>query len=60
MADVSADALIRTIYPQVKYRPGSRYYYSNTGYLIAQELVAALSNTKSFSAEFARIVNSVG
>lgn len=60
MADVSADALIRSIYPKIKYPPGSKYYYSNTGYLIAQEVVAALSDSKSFSAEIARIVHSVG
>ncbi|MFY9720149.1 MAG: serine hydrolase domain-containing protein [Candidatus Cybelea sp.] len=60
MADVPADALIRSIYPQIKYPPGSKYYYSNTGYLIAQEVVAALSESKSFSAEIARIVHSVG
>jgi D-alanyl-D-alanine carboxypeptidase len=60
-ADVSADALIRTIYPQIKFAPpGSKYHYSNTGYLIAQEVVAARSDSKSFSAEIARIVRSVG
>jgi D-alanyl-D-alanine carboxypeptidase len=60
MADVSADALIRSVYPRIKYPPGSKYYYSNTGYLIAQEVVAALSDSKSFSVEIARIVHSVG
>lgn len=60
MADVPADALIRTIYPQIKYPPGSRYYYSNTGYLIAQEVVAARSGSKSFSSEIARIVDIIG
>ena len=61
MADVPADTLIRTIYPQIKFPPpGSRYHYSNTGYLIAQEAVAKLSASKSFSAEIARIVRSVG
>ncbi len=60
-ANVPADALIRTIYPQIKFRPpGSKYHYSNTGYLIAQEVVAKLSDSRSFSAEIARIVNSVG
>jgi D-alanyl-D-alanine carboxypeptidase len=57
---VPADALIRKIYPQIKFPPGSRYHYSNTGYLIAQEVVAKLSNSKSFAAEIARIVRSVG
>lgn len=40
--------------------PGSKYHYSNTGYLIAQEIVAALSSSKSFSTEIARIIRSVG
>lgn len=61
MADVSADTLIRMIYPQIKFPPpGSKYHYSNTGYLIAQELVATLSDSKSFSAEIARIASSAG
>jgi D-alanyl-D-alanine carboxypeptidase len=61
MADVLADTLIRTVYPQIKFAPpGSKYHYSNTGYLIAQEVVAALSESKSFSAEIARIANSAG
>ena len=60
MTDVPADTLIRMVYPDIKYTPGSKYYYSNTGYLIAQEVVAALSESKSYSAEIARIVNSVG
>jgi D-alanyl-D-alanine carboxypeptidase len=33
---------------------------SNTGYIIAQQVVEKLSNSKSFSAEIARIVNIVG
>ena len=60
MANVPADALIRTIYPQIKFPSGSKYHYSNTGYLIAQEIVSALSDSKSFSAEIARIASSVG
>jgi len=60
MANVSADKLIRSIYPRFKYPPGSKYYYSNTGYLIAQEVVAARSDSQSFSVEIARIINSVG
>src|SRR5215469_11124084 len=46
MADVSAGTLVRTVYPNIKYAPGSRYYYSNTGYLLAQEIVAARSDSK--------------
>jgi D-alanyl-D-alanine carboxypeptidase len=61
MVDVPADSLIRIVYPQIKFPPpGSKYAYSNTGYLIAQEVVAALSDSKSFSAEIARIVSDVG
>jgi D-alanyl-D-alanine carboxypeptidase len=61
MAYVPADALIRKIYPQIKFSPpGSQYHYSNTGYLVAQEVVAKLSDSRSFAAEIARIVRSVG
>jgi D-alanyl-D-alanine carboxypeptidase len=61
MADVPADALIRIVYRQIKFAPpGSKYHYSNTGYLIAQEVVAARSDSKSYSAEIARIVSDVG
>ncbi len=60
MAYMSADRLIRLVYPAIKYRPGSKYYYSNTGYLLAQEIVAARSKSRSFDAEMARIIRSVG
>jgi D-alanyl-D-alanine carboxypeptidase len=60
MAKTPADALIRMVYPRIKYAPGSKYYYSNTGYIIAQEVVAARSGSKSFSAEIDRIIKSVG
>jgi D-alanyl-D-alanine carboxypeptidase len=60
MANTPADALVRMVYPRIKYAPGSRYYYSNTGYIIAQEVVAAVSDSKSFSAEIDRIIKSVG
>ena len=60
LADESADVLIRSVYPQIKFPPGSKYYYSNTGYLIAQEVVAAVSDSKSYPAEIARIINTVG
>ena len=59
-ANVSADSLIRLIYPSIKFRPGSRYLYSNTGYLLAQEIVAARSRSHSYDAELARIFASVG
>jgi D-alanyl-D-alanine carboxypeptidase len=60
MADVSSGTLIGTVYPKIKFPPGTKYYYSNTGYLIAQEVVAALAPSKSFDAEIARIAKSVG
>ena len=61
MANVPAVTLIRSIYPQIKFAPpGSKYRYSNTGYLIAQEVVAALSNSKSFASEILRIAGSAG
>ncbi|MBC5824863.1 MAG: beta-lactamase family protein [Candidatus Eremiobacteraeota bacterium] len=59
-ANVSSDALIRLVYPKMKYAPGSKYSYSNTGYLLAQEVVAARSKSKSYDAEIARIIASVG
>jgi D-alanyl-D-alanine carboxypeptidase len=60
MANTPADALIRMVYPRIKYAPGTKYHYSNTGYIIAQEVVAARSDSKSFSTEIDRIINSVG
>jgi D-alanyl-D-alanine carboxypeptidase len=59
-ARVAADTLIRYVYPQQKYPPGSRYAYSNTGYLLAQEVVAARSASRSYAAEVDRIIASVG
>jgi D-alanyl-D-alanine carboxypeptidase len=59
-ANVSSDALIRLVYPAIKFRPGSTYHYSNTGYLLAQEVVAAHSKSKSFDTEIARIIASAG
>jgi D-alanyl-D-alanine carboxypeptidase len=59
-ANVSADTLIRMVYPAFRSKPGSEYHYSNTGYLLAQEIVAARSKSKSFAAEMARIIASVG
>jgi D-alanyl-D-alanine carboxypeptidase len=55
-----ADQLIRLIYPQIKYPPGTKYSYSNTGYLLAQEVVAARSQSHSFAREVARIIASAG
>jgi D-alanyl-D-alanine carboxypeptidase len=59
-ARVPADTLIRSVYPQQKYAPGSRYAYSNTGYLLAQEVVSARSASHSFAAEIDRIIASAG
>jgi len=58
--NVSADTLIRLVYPKFIAAPGSKYHYSNTGYLLVQEVVAARSKSKSFDAEIARIIASVG
>lgn len=60
MANVSADKLIRLVYPAIKYPPGSKYYYSNTGYLLAQEVVAARSKSRSFGAALAAIFAQAG
>lgn len=59
-ANVSADRLIRLVYPKQKFHPGTKYYYSNTGYLLAQKIVDARSESKSFDKEIARIIASVG
>ncbi len=59
-ANVSADALIRMVYPQIRYAPGTKYHYSNTGYLLAQEIVDARSKSHSFETEMARIIASAG
>ena len=55
-ADVSADALIRFVYPNIKFPPGTKYFYSNTGYLLAQKVVDARSSSGSFAKELARII----
>jgi D-alanyl-D-alanine carboxypeptidase len=60
MANVSADRLIRLVYPKFKSKPGTEYHYSNTGYLLAQEVVDARSTSKSFATEMRRIITSVG
>ncbi len=59
-ARVSADSEIRLVYPKLKYPPGTKYYYSNTGYLLAQEVVASQSPSRSFDAEMTRIIASAG
>ena len=59
-SDVSADTLIRLVYPSLKFPPGTKYFYSNTGYLLAQEVVAARSRSGSYEKELARIFASVG
>jgi D-alanyl-D-alanine carboxypeptidase len=59
-ANLSTDTLIRLVYPKFRSKPGTQYHYSNTGYLLAQEVVAARSQSKSFDAEMARIIASAG
>jgi D-alanyl-D-alanine carboxypeptidase len=59
-ANVAADSLIRMVYPKFKSKPGTAYLYSNTGYLLAQEVVEARATSRSFAAEIARIVASAG
>jgi D-alanyl-D-alanine carboxypeptidase len=60
MRYTSSDELIRLIYPKIKWTPGTKWVYSNTGYLLAQEVVAALSPSHSFSAEIAKIIAQAG
>ncbi len=60
MANVPPDRLIRLAYPKFQSTPGTKYAYSNTGYLLAQEVVAARSKSRNFASEIARIVASVG
>lgn len=59
-AQFSADKMIRLVYPSIKYAPGTKYHYSNTGYLLAQEVVAARSASKSFDAEMAHVIAAAG
>lgn len=58
--NASTDSLIRMVYPKFLSTPGSKYHYSNTGYLLAQEVVAARSNGKSFDTVMARLIASAG
>ncbi len=60
MANVATGTLIRLVYPKFMSTPGTKYAYSNTGYLLAQEIVAARSRSKNFATEIARIIASVG
>ena len=60
MADVAPSTLIKLVYPKFQSTPGTKYAYSNTGYLLAQEVVAARSASRSFAAEIDRIIASVG
>jgi D-alanyl-D-alanine carboxypeptidase len=59
-ADVEPSTLIKLVYPKFQSTPGTKYSYSNTGYLLAQEIVAARSSSRSFPAEIDRIIASVG
>jgi D-alanyl-D-alanine carboxypeptidase len=60
MANTSPDTLVRMVYPHIKFPPGTKYYYSNTGYMLAQEVVAARSPEKNFAKVMARIIASAG
>lgn len=59
-ANISPDTLIRLVYPKFIAAPASKYHYSNTGYLLAQEVVAARSKSKSFAVEMAGVIASAG
>jgi D-alanyl-D-alanine carboxypeptidase len=60
LARLTPDSLIRLVYPKKKFAAGTRYYYSNTGYMLAQEVVVARSASHSFEKEMARIIASAG
>ncbi len=60
MADVSSNSLVRLVYPAFGSAPGAAYAYSNTGYVLAEEIVAARSKSKSFATEIGRIIHEVG
>jgi D-alanyl-D-alanine carboxypeptidase len=60
MANVRTDTLIRLVYPKFISTPGTKYHYSNTGYLLAQEVVAARSPSKNFATAIARLIASAG
>jgi D-alanyl-D-alanine carboxypeptidase len=48
------------VYPQIRYAPGTTYHYSNTGYLLAQKVVAARSKSHSFEEAMSRLIASAG
>ncbi|HLY01417.1 MAG TPA: serine hydrolase domain-containing protein [Candidatus Cybelea sp.] len=60
MANVAPSTLIKLVYPKFQSTPGTKYSYSNTGYLLAQEIVAARSSSRSFAAEINRIIAGAG
>jgi D-alanyl-D-alanine carboxypeptidase len=60
MANVATSTLIKLVYPKFASTPGTKYSYSNTGYLLAQEIVEARSKSHSFAAEIDRIIASAG
>jgi D-alanyl-D-alanine carboxypeptidase len=60
MANLSSDRLVRLVYPKLESTPGTKYSYSNTGYVLAEEIVAARSPSKSFETEMARLNQTSG
>jgi D-alanyl-D-alanine carboxypeptidase len=59
-ANLSSDTLVRLVYPKFEAKPGTKYSYSNTGYVLAEEIVAALSPSKNFETEMAHLIATAG
>jgi D-alanyl-D-alanine carboxypeptidase len=59
-ANIPADTLVRLVYPKLESKPGTKYSYSNTGYVLAEQIVASLSPSKSFEVEMAHLIRSAG
>ena len=51
----SPEQLIAYVYPTLK-TPGAAYLYSNTGYILAQMIVAKLSPSRSYEAELETLI----
>jgi D-alanyl-D-alanine carboxypeptidase len=60
LVNQSPDTLIRLVYPKFESKPGTKYSYSNTGYVLAEEIVAALSPSKNFDTVMAQLIRSAG
>ncbi len=58
-AQSTTDQLTAYVYPTAN-TPGSAWLYSNTGYILAQQIIDKASPSKSFETEIDRLIASVG